>query len=516
MHRSEKIVLDVPFRDKDRAKAAGASWDSAEKKWIAKEGADFAALAPWLARQARPLALDALAFALHFPSQERAQAKAAGARWDPVRKVWFAPTGLEVALDRWKVAPALSTGGADPREAFATALQEAGLDVSIPIMDGTLRRVPLLEGKRGNKNGAYIGHEDGVARGFIQNFATGVKENWKCAGACGARMSASHRAAWSAQIELLKASRARQTEADYLAAADAALSRWEAMPKANPDCAHPYLARKGVRAHGLRTANGQLAIPARDIVGKLWTVQTIPAAPDAKKLFFKGGRKAGCFHLLADGPIPPGSDILFAEGYATGATLREATGLPVVVAFDAGNLLPVAMAWAQAKPSSLLVFMADDDRHGKANTGLERAREAAAAVGGAVVSPVFPDSSSTASDWNDLAREVGLDAARGQIATGLRAERIRLRDERASALLAEMPSAHVAGPDRSRERCSGWAKPVGAGFVAIVEASGRVSIHEARRMDVELKCGAAVEIAYDGGRARVANLRQRAPSGPAR
>ena len=34
--------------------------------------------------------------------------------------------------------------------------------------------------------------------------------------------------------------------------------------------------------------------------------------------------------------------VLLAEGYATAASLHEATGLPVAVAFDAGNLMPVA------------------------------------------------------------------------------------------------------------------------------------------------------------------------------
>jgi putative DNA primase/helicase len=34
--------------------------------------------------------------------------------------------------------------------------------------------------------------------------------------------------------------------------------------------------------------------------------------------------------------------VLIAEGYATAASVHEATGRPVVVAFDAHNLKPVA------------------------------------------------------------------------------------------------------------------------------------------------------------------------------
>ena len=42
---------------------------------------------------------------------------------------------------------------------------------------------------------------------------------------------------------------------------------------------------------------------------------------------------------------------LIAEGYATAASLHEATGLPVIVAFDAGNLLPVAQAIHKRYPA---------------------------------------------------------------------------------------------------------------------------------------------------------------------
>lgn len=510
----QRTALDVPFKDKDRAKAAGAAWDKEAKKWFAPEGADAAALAAWLPdapRAPRPLDPTKLAFALHFEKEEKHQAKTAGARWDPARRAWFAPIGSEVPLERWRVQPALTTGGVNPAAAFALALQEAGLDVDEPIMDGKLRRVPLSNGRRGNLDGAYIGHDDGVASGFIQNFADGIKQNWTCGGGERVEMSPSHRAAWSAQIELSRARRDAEQRAAYAAAALVSEERWAAMCLIPSGAKHAYLERKGVGSHGVKIENGNLVVPARDIHGKLWTLQTIPANEGGKKLFVKDGRKNSCFHLLWDGAIPPGSDILFAEGYATGATLREATGLPVVVAFDAGNLLPVALEFAKAFPSSMLALMADDDRHGKANTGIAKAAEAAVAVGGAVVAPEFADQSSKPTDWNDLARLEGVDAVRSQVQSGLRAERGRLRQERADLLMAEMPSADIALPDCAAGRCTGCAKPMGGGFVAIVEGAGRVSIHESRRLGVELAPGALVSIAYRNGRAdaRVAPPRGR-------
>ena len=51
-------------------------------------------------------------------------------------------------------------------------------------------------------------------------------------------------------------------------------------------------------------------------------------------------QKSGLWHMLGQ---PEGAAVvLVAEGYATAASLHEATGLPVAVAFDAGNLVHVA------------------------------------------------------------------------------------------------------------------------------------------------------------------------------
>ncbi|MFC7556311.1 hypothetical protein ACFQU7_34900 [Pseudoroseomonas wenyumeiae] len=49
--------------------------------------------------------------------------------------------------------------------------------------------------------------------------------------------------------------------------------------------------------------------------------------------------------MLIGRKLKPGTPLLVAEGYATGATLHEATRLPVVVAFNAGNLAAAAEAY---------------------------------------------------------------------------------------------------------------------------------------------------------------------------
>lgn len=181
----------------------------------------------------------------------------------------------------------------------------------------------------------------------------------------------------------------------------------------------PYLVRKGVGAHGVRfMPPGTLLVPLRDADGKLWNLQRIHPQRrtdgGTDKLFLPGSRKTGLWHLVgtvasdtATTDAPP--VLLVAEGYATGASLYEATGHPVAVAFDAGNLKPVALALRTLYPAALLVLCGDDDRDTEAATGTNpgrvKATAAARAVGGLAVFPAgLPDGGS---DFNDLHQHHG-------------------------------------------------------------------------------------------------------------
>ena len=94
----------------------------------------------------------------------------------------------------------------------------------------------------------------------------------------------------------------------------------------------------------------------------------------------------------------------------------------MAVAFDSGNLLPVAAALRAKYPALLLALAADDDHRTEGNPGLSAATAAAWAVGGFVVKPQFPaDRPPKASDFNDLAALAGLDAVRACFAELLEA-----------------------------------------------------------------------------------------------
>lgn len=216
-------------------------------------------------------------------------------------------------------------------------------------------------------------------------------------------------------------------EAAHASAASEAAALWQ---EAGETGESPYLARKGVQPYGVRfAAGGWLLVPMRDAAGVLCNLQRIAAeklagdGPD--KLFLKGGRKSGLWHLVggvssdAAGPAV----LLVAEGYATAASLHEATGRPVAVAFDAGNLAHVAKALRKLYPSALLVLCGDDDVQTSARTGnnpgRDKATAAARAVHGLAVFPEpLPDGGS---DFNDLHQAAGLEAVRGIVATAIEA-----------------------------------------------------------------------------------------------
>jgi putative DNA primase/helicase len=118
--------------------------------------------------------------------------------------------------------------------------------------------------------------------------------------------------------------------------------------------------------------------------------------------------------------------LVIAEGYATAATVTELLGKPAVAAFDAGNLVPVAQALHAKFPDKPVLIVGDDDqaqeRERGINPGRQKAQEAARAVGGRVVAPIFApaeqrDNPKAFSDFNDLAvRSVlGRDGAASQL-----------------------------------------------------------------------------------------------------
>jgi putative DNA primase/helicase len=234
---------------------------------------------------------------------------------------------------------------------------------------------------------------------------------------------------------LLNEERLKQ-EDQRAAAARSVQAQWENLPPAPAD--HPYLVRKGVQPHGLRARADVLLVPLRDAEWNVWNLQLIQ--PDGGKRFLKGGRVSGLFHPFGTHEdFGRGKAILVCEGWATGATLREATGLPVAAAMNCGNLLPAARALREKFPRQKLVICADDDGKTPGNPGVTKAEDAACCVGAAVAIPVWTGARGEKdSDFNDLARAEGCDAVRRIVEAVLKA-----------------PGKAAPGPEKAEDKAPG-------------------------------------------------------------
>jgi putative DNA primase/helicase len=203
---------------------------------------------------------------------------------------------------------------------------------------------------------------------------------------------------------------AAQLEAKQGAAAHDVASLWEAALRTGVS---GYLTQKGVSGHGVRFQGETLLVPMVDVSGRLWNVQRVFAS--GQKRFHANARVSGCYHLI--GLNASTSWLLIAEGYATAATLHEATGLPVAVAFNSNNLRHVASSLRAQYPSASVLICGDDDKDTETRTGKNPGRVAAAAAagacGGTTCFPVGLPAGKT--DFNDLFAALGVDAVRSQL-----------------------------------------------------------------------------------------------------
>ena len=268
----------------------------------------------------------------------------------------------------------------DPVQKFRDAIQATGLTPPEVIeADGKLRRFSS-NGKRGDGAGWYLLFGDGVPAGCFGDWRTGFSQTWRAD--IGRAVTPAEEAAHRARVEAMRREREAAEARSKSEAQARARAIWkDAIPA--PD-GHAYLKRKGIKAHGARLHKGALLIPMR-ADGAIHSLQFIGEGGD--KRFLSGGRVAGCYFSIGD--TKGAAALCIAEGFATGATIHEATGYPVAVAFNAGNLLAVAKAMREKFPDLPLILCADDDRKTPGNPGLTKATEAARMVSGLLVIPEF-------------------------------------------------------------------------------------------------------------------------------
>lgn len=279
---------------------------------------------------------------------------------------------------------------------------------------------------------------------------------------------------------------------------------------------HPYIQAKKIIPAGAYQLRNQILIPMwRD--GKIVGLQTIFPSETAdgssgiQKRFLSGSDLIGSYVPLGWNDSGSSSPEVFyiTEGWATGCTILEATGLPVVVAFSAGNLLPVAESFRKSYPAAKICIAADNDahyskklikefreRHGldlvirasKAsvqdqtypdgrvrawwakrdgevylevdewvdgrtkpshrslcNTGVVKAKIAASRTRSALLIPQFKNKNTTGTDFNDLANEEGMPEAEKQLNPQQAEPLVKGEKHKSAAPIADMNVINTLG-----------------------------------------------------------------------
>ncbi len=294
----------------------------------------------------------------------------------------------------------------DTLSQFRDAICSSGLEPPDIIEPGTLYRFPGIGKKHSNQAGWCKLFKDGNG-GCFGDWSSGFTENWQAKRE--KPFSQSERVAFLAHVAETKKREHEERKKQHINAAKKACLIWSTAKSAFDD--HPYLVSKGITANHTRLHNGALVIPMR-YEGKIYSLQFISA--DGSKRFFSGGRISSCYFSM--GKTQNAKALCIAEGFATGATIHHATGFPVAVAFNAGNLENVAKTIRNSFPDMLLVICADDDRNTNNNPGISKATQAAKTVNAKLAVPTFgnkrPDN---ATDFNDMAMLFGNEAVATRI-----------------------------------------------------------------------------------------------------
>lgn len=359
-----------------------------------------------------------------------------------------------VALPEIIIKPVAT--GLDAVRDFTDAASTFGLQITgMAIADGEIHRVPDGDARgRRNLSGWYVLSDlDGLLYGSFGSWKAGRGQQQWCNRDSGSLTIVERHAIQVAREAQQQAIEERRREAAAQASDDVAAAEMAVD-------AHPYLLSKGVRSHGLLMQGKALLVPMMDATGQVISHQTI--GEDGSKRFLAGGKKRGAFFMIGQ----PKNVIYVAEGYATAASVFEATGQCSVVAFDAGNLVPVVEGLRGAWPACEIVVAADNDESG---AGLDGARKAKPDY------IVMPDR--VGFDWNDVWVTDGKDAVLAGVQS--RIVRVMASGFSASEMRSVEPRKWLYGKHLIRGYVSATVSPGGVGKTtlelteAIALATGR-------------------------------------------
>lgn len=239
------------------------------------------------------------------------------------------------------------------------------------VIDGNIHRFST-NGKRGDDAGWYIFYPDNIVCGSFGCWRDGISANFKQD--VGRELSTAEQMAVARRTAEARTRREAEQKRKHERAAETVEAIWSERGAASDE--HPYLQRKGVSAHGIRiTGDGRLIIPMFNSDGELSSLQYIDA--EGEKKYHAGGEVKGASFRIGSKQ----DAIYICEGYATAASIHEATGCLTVMSFSAGNLPSVAkQVREQYGETANIVIVADNDAPSKNHpngTGQELGKQAA-------------------------------------------------------------------------------------------------------------------------------------------
>ena len=288
---------------------------------------------------------------------------------------------------------------APPETQLIDAMRAAGLEPPDHIeMDGKIHRFKSgTKGSpgHGDKPGWYLVFGDGIPAGRFGCWRMGMEVTWRAD--VGRKLTEFEEMAHARRINESKVLREAAQERQHQVASETVEKIWLSGVAAHPD--HPYLKRKGIQTHGVRTTgDGRLMVPLYDQDGTLSTLQYIDE--DGGKLYHPGGKSGGKFWQV--GTLDEPGTLYVAEGFATAATIYETTSRPCIIAYSASSLVPVTASLREMYGANQeIVIVADHDASG---VGQRYADQASAKYGARVVMPpTLGDANDYAQAGHDLA-----------------------------------------------------------------------------------------------------------------
>jgi phage/plasmid primase-like uncharacterized protein len=285
-----------------------------------------------------------------------------------------------------------------PEGQLRSAMLERGITPPPDIhIDGKLHRFRSgTKGEAGHdKSGWYVIYGDGIPSGQYGDWRTGEAINFRAD--IGRELSTTE----------LMINATRQAEAKALRDADQKRARevaentvdliWTKAAGANDE--HPYLKRKGIGVNGARiTGDGRLVVPLYGQDGTLSSLQYIDH--EGGKLYHSGGATGGKFWML--GTMDDPGTLYVGEGFATCATIHEASNRPCAVAYSASNIVVVTGILREIYGAAQdIVIVADNDASG---VGQRYSEQASAKYGARMVMPpMLGDANDYAQAGHDLA-----------------------------------------------------------------------------------------------------------------